>query len=190
MDPRKQQILDKWLQERAKNKSRQRRKKELPEDEGVTINSLMDAVTIILIFLLMNFGADALQVSSSENLQLPRSTTSMNPKSRSTTLTVAADAILVDDKNVLKVKDGKPDIADPDAPTISTLKDHLDELMEIKQKEVELGMKKELADLITVIVHSESPYELVYKVLVTAGSAKFTKFKFAVVKGGQLKQQI
>lgn len=190
MDPRKQKILDEWLKERSKNKSRGRRKAALPEDEGVTINSLMDAVTIILIFLLMNFGSDPLKVSAGENLQLPRSTTNARPKSQTTTLTVAANAILVGDKEVLKVKDGKPDVADPDAPTISSLKEKLDEEMKAKQAQVDAGIKAELDDLITVVVHGESPYELVYKVLVTAGSAKFAKFKFAVVKGGQVKQQI
>ena len=49
-----QQYLEEWLREQAKIKSRNKRKKELPDDGGVTINSLMDAVTIILIFLMKN----------------------------------------------------------------------------------------------------------------------------------------
>ena len=189
MDPRKQKSLDAWLTEQAKAKSRKRRKKELPDDGGVTINSLMDAVTIILIFLLMNFSTDPMKVTPHEKLQLPLSTTMLNAKEKTTTLTVAADGILVDDKPVVTIKNNKVDTSDPNTLTIPQLKDRLDQVVK-ERKELAAALKQNFKDIITIIVHGETHYRLINKVIYTAGQATFTKFKFAVVKGGQLKQKI
>ncbi len=189
MDPRKQKSLDAWLIEQAKAKSRQRRKKELPDDGSISINSLMDAVTIILIFLLMNFSTDPMKVTPHEKLQLPLSTTMLNAKEKTTTLTVAADGILVDDKPVVTIKNNKVDTSDPNTLTIPQLKDRLDQVVK-ERKELAAALKQNFKDIITIIVHGETHYRLINKVIYTAGQATFTKFKFAVVKGGQLKQKI
>jgi biopolymer transport protein ExbD len=189
MDSRKQQSLDAWLKEQAKAKSRKRRKKELPDDGGVTINSLMDAVTIILIFLLMNFSTDPMKVTPHEKLQLPLSTTMLNAKEKTTTLTVAADGIMVDDKPVVTIKNNQVDTSDATSLTIPQLKDHLDQVVR-DRKELAAALKQNFKDIITIIAHGETHYRLINKVIYTAGQASFTKFKFAVVKGGQLKQKI
>jgi len=175
------------LKERSQNKSRKRRKKELPKDEGVTINSLMDAVTIILIFLLMNFGTDILNVKTSDDLQLPRSTTTENPKTRPTTITITAKQLLLDDVPVgVNIKNGQLDVSEgPEALKILKLEEALAASIEEKK-----AKNSELSKEIMLIVHSESPYDILYKVMVTAGSASFTKFKFAVVQGGLVNTSI
>ena len=149
----------------------------------------MDAVTIILIFLLMNFSTDPMKVTPHEKLQLPLSTTMLNAKEKTTTLTVAADGILVDDKPVVTIKNNKVDTSDPNTLTIPQLKDRLDQVVK-ERKELAAALKQNFKDIITIIVHGETHYRLINKVIYTAGQATFTKFKFAVVKGGQLKQKI
>ena len=189
-----QQRLDyvnQWLEDKAKQKSRNRLKKNVPDDGGVTINSLMDAVTIILIFLLMNFSTDPMKVTPHKKLQLPISTTQINAKEKTVTLTVAADQILVNDQPVISIKDNEVDSTDADAKRleIPQLKDFLDQVVEeTKQQNAKLG--KPFKDIITIIAHGETHYRLINKVIYTAGTASFTKFKFAVVKGGQIKQAI
>jgi len=182
-----QKHLETWLKEQAKIKSRNKRKKEVPDDGGVTINSLMDCVTIILIFLLMNFSTDPMKVTPHEKLQLPLSTTQLNAKEKTVTLTVAADAILVNDKLVVMVKNNEVDSSDATSLAIPQLKDHLDKIVEkTKQQNTLLG--RPFKDIITIIAHGETHYRLLNKVIYTAGISSFKKFKFAVVKGGQLKQ--
>jgi len=181
--------MQKWLEEQAKLKSRGRRKKALPDDGGVTINSLMDAVTIILIFLLMNFSTDPMKVTPHEKLQLPTSNTQLSAREKTVTLTVAADQILVNDVPVVNVKNNKVDGAEADNLMIPQLKTHLDEVVkEAKAQNASLG--RTFKDIITIIAHGETNYRLIQSVIFTAGTASFTKFKFAVVKGGQLKQAI
>ena len=191
MNPNQQQHeqMKRWLEEQAKLKSRGRRKKALPDDGGVTINSLMDAVTIILIFLLMNFSTDPMKVTPHEKLQLPTSNTQLSAREKTVTLTVAADQILVNDVPVVNVKNNEVDGAEANSLMIPQLKSHLDEVVkEAKAQNALLG--KSFKDIITIIAHGETHYCLIQSVIYTAGTASFTKFKFAVVKGGQLKQAI
>ncbi|MBM4292637.1 MAG: hypothetical protein FJ138_15490, partial [Deltaproteobacteria bacterium] len=84
MDQKQQMQL--WLDEQAKLKSRDRHKAAPADDQSVNINSLMDAVTIILIFLLMNFSADPMKVTPHEKLQLPNSTTQLVAREKTVTL--------------------------------------------------------------------------------------------------------
>jgi len=64
MDEQQKQ-LQAWLVKQAHLKRRGRMKKEIDTEGGVTINSLMDAVTIILIFLLMNFSTNPMKITPS-----------------------------------------------------------------------------------------------------------------------------
>ena len=75
------EIIADWVQgEKAKARAG-RKKRRLDDSEAtVTINSLMDAMTIILIFLLMNYSMDPLRVDSSKDLKLPISNTELLPK--------------------------------------------------------------------------------------------------------------
>jgi len=185
MDQKQQMQL--WLDEQAKLKSRDRHKAAPADDQSVNINSLMDAVTIILIFLLMNFSADPMKVTPHEKLQLPNSTTQLIAREKTVTLTVAADQILVNDTPVLTVKNNEVDSVEADKLEIPPLKAHLDEVVN-KTKALNAQTGQAFKDVITIIVHGETHYRLVQKVIFTAGISSFTKFKFAVVKGGQIKQ--
>ena len=76
MDEQQKQ-LQAWLVEQARLKRRGRMKKEIDDEGGVTINSLMDAVTIILIFLLMNFSTNPMKITPSKDLELPHPTSEL-----------------------------------------------------------------------------------------------------------------
>jgi len=192
IDAKKQEALEKWLQERSLQKSRARRRKYVPEEGGVTINSLMDVVTIILIFLLMNFSTDSLKISPNEKLDLPKSVTQAGPKERTVTLTVTSEKILVDDEEVIgvKISKNKLETSDPNSMKITPLKNALDKKVK-EQKELLAKIKKGGAkDMITIIIHGGTQFHIVSRVMFTAGQAGFEKFKFAVIKGGSLSSRI
>lgn len=192
MDPQKQKTLEAWLKEQAKIKSRSRRKKKLDDEGGVTINSLMDAVTIILIFLLMNFSTDPMKVTPHEKLQLPISTTLLKAKEKTATITITADGIIVNDGKdgeLATIKNGEVDTSDSQSLELANLRAALDKVVE-EGKLWAAAHKRTYKDIVTIIVHGETQYHIVTKVVYTAGLASFTKFKFAVVKGGQLRQSL
>lgn len=74
-----------------------REKKEVP---GIPLTSLMDAMTIILLFLLQQFNADGALVTAAEGLKLPESVSTVKPK-KAVTVIAMADHIVVENDVVV-----------------------------------------------------------------------------------------
>jgi len=167
--------------ERLRVRIAQRRKH---KEAGLTITSLMDAMTIILCFLLKSVGAEPLNISQSDDLRLPASTTTLNPED-TVPITVTASAILVGPDHVVDVRNGRVDKSqkkgDETSFVISPLLDKLTE--EVKhQKDIASMAGHEWTGVATIVAHKDTPYRLLTEVMYTAGQAEFQNFKFAVVK--------
>ena len=184
----REEAITKWVAEHQNELRKDRKKKRLPTPEAtVTINSLMDAMTIILVFLLMNYSVDPLRIDTSEDLKLPASTTEINPKP-SAAVSITAKGIIVDDKAVVPIKDGTVEKAykqgEESSMQIQPLFEALNEAA-TTQKDIASRIGSKFEGVLTIIAHEETPYRLITEVLYTAGQAEFQKFKFAVVKGAQ-----
>jgi biopolymer transport protein ExbD len=184
---REEAIAD-WVAGQQDTLKKQRKKKRAPGAEAtVTINSLMDAMTIILVFLLMNYSVDPLRIDTSEDLKLPASTTDINPKP-SAAVSITAKGIIVDDKAVVPIKDGTVEKeykqGEESSMQIQPLFEALNEAA-TTQKDIASRIGSKFEGVLTIIAHEETPYRLITEVLYTAGQAEFQKFKFAVVKGAQ-----
>ena len=184
----REEVIQEWLDKHQQEVKKERAKRRVNLDTGgVTITSLMDAMTIILVFLLMNYSVDPIRVDASDDLRLPPSNTEINPQA-SASITVSAVGIVVNDKVVVPVKDGTVDKAfkggDENALQIQPLFEALNEAAQT-QKEISQRIGSKFEGLLTVIAHQETTYRLITEVLYTAGQAEFQKFKFTVLKGAQ-----
>jgi biopolymer transport protein ExbD len=182
------EVIADWVTaEKAKQRTN-RKKRRLDESEAtVTINSLMDAMTIILIFLLMNYSMDPLRVDSSKDLKLPISTTEQLPK-KTIALTISAKAIMLDGKQIVEVKEGAVSKIDKGGEENSMLIQPLLTALTTAantQKEIDRRMGAKFDGMITFITHDDTPYSLLRDCMYTATNAEFKKFKFAVSKGGR-----
>jgi len=188
-DKSREEIISEWVAKQAQQHRKDRKARRLPDgDATVTINSLMDAMTIILVFLLMNYSIDPLRVDSSDDLKLPPSTTDINPEP-SATVTITAVGIVVNDEVVATLHEGQVDktkklSGDETSLQIQPLFEALNEEAS-RQKEMSRLAGSRFDGLLTVIAHDATPYRLITEVLYTAGQAEFAKYKFAVLKGGQ-----
>jgi hypothetical protein len=183
----REEIVADWVASEKKKLRQGRKGKFVPEEVGVTINSLMDAMTIILVFLLMNYSVDPLRIDSSEDLKLPPSTTDIQPKA-SAAVTLTAKGIVVSDKIVAKVVNGAVDKVDKQGDETSLNIQPLFEALNqeaSRQKELASQIGSKWDGVLTIIAHNETPYRLLTEVLYTAGQAEFQKYKFAVLKGGR-----
>ena len=170
--------------EKAKARKNRKSRRGMDGEATVTINSLMDAMTIILIFLLMNYSTDPLRVDTSAELQLPESTTEAKVQ-QSVALTVQSDAIILNNELIVEIKEGKVVGRATDNPMkIPELTTALTEAA-TQQKERDRAKGKNFEGLLTLILHDDTPYELLLKVLYSAGQAEFSKFQFAVSAGGR-----
>ena len=96
---------------------RAKSKKRLQEEGGLTITSLMDMMTIILVFLLKSYSVEDIQVKPSEDLRLPLSSSKKDPEvavnvvvSKRTLSVVAVSVIDVVDSEVAEEYKGKAKI--------------------------------------------------------------------------------
>ncbi len=172
-----------WIQAQ---RARDAKRKKSRDDEGgsaVNINSLMDIMVIILVFLLKNYGDEPIKVVG-EDLKAPDSSTQLTPEDM-TTITITQSSILVNSKKAVGVKDGSVDKSQKKGGetglVITPVFDELTEATNRKKREMKLlGEKYE--PVATIIADQSTPYRLLTEVMYTAGQAEISKYKFAVVK--------
>lgn len=93
------------LQKRKQQAKAERTKRRGKEGTGVvSITSLMDAMTIMLVFLLVSITADPLNVKQDASLQLAKSTIDYNPGVDSIPILVSKDHIVVDHQAVVQIE--------------------------------------------------------------------------------------
>lgn len=166
-------------------KKEKRKKRQLEDPGGLTMNSLMDIMTILLVFLLKSYSTDPVQLKAAPDLKPPFSTSLLKPV-QSTTLTVTLNNILVDDKPVMKVEEGGT-IPEADLESggflVSPLYDSLTSAVDHQKKVQKFNKQSKFEGIITIISDRHVPFSLLTKVMYTAGQAEFSRFKFMVVKG-------
>lgn len=167
----------------AKRAKREKKKRGGDEGGALNINSMMDIMVIILVFLLKQYGEDPLKVQA-EDLKVPSSYSQLRPED-TTTITIGQKMILVDDKLATDVKNGAVDKSQKkggeQSLVIQPLYEALTTAVKKKKREKEL-LSQKYDPIATIIADQTTPYRLVTEVMYTAGQAELSKFKFAVIK--------
>lgn len=171
-------------EQRARAKKREKRKLRHEDDASVmNINSLMDIMVIILVFLLKNYGDQPIKVVG-EDLKAPNSSTPL-PAEDMTTITISQRVILVNNTKAVDVKNGAVDKSQKAGGNtgmqIQKLFDELTEATKRKKREMQL-LNRPYVPTATIIADQSTPYRLLSEVMYTAGQAELSQFKFAVVK--------
>jgi biopolymer transport protein ExbD len=169
----------------AGEEPRKRKKKNVVDDNGgPNINSLMDIMTILLVFLLKSYSADPVQLKAAPDLKPPFSTAQIKPD-QSATVTITLNNLMVDDSPVLKIEQGKVDEAHRSGGgfMIDPLFEALQSAVENQKQIASFNSAAEFSGIITIISDRNVPFSLLSQVMYTAGQAEFNKFKFLVVKG-------
>lgn len=149
--------------------------------EPLKITSLVDLLTILLVFLLQNYSSVELTVTPSEDLHLPVSINTKAPI-ESVQLLLSKQAIVVEGKAVARVT---PDFEIEGVPAktmeIPVVYTALKKQAEIeKQRARRFG--REFNGNITIQAHETLPYKLIAKAIFTAGRAEFGNIKFMAFK--------
>jgi biopolymer transport protein ExbD len=162
-----------------------KRKKRHIEDKkvDVSINSLLDVLSVILVFLMKSYSTSAVQIKPADDLRVPF-TVSAEQVEESTAITITAKDILVDDTSAVVLTKGK--VADSDRseagflidPLFAKLKDEVAHLKKIEQRNPSSKFK----GICTIIADRYVPFPVLAQVMYTAGQAEFGNFKFALIK--------
>ncbi|MEW6441114.1 MAG: biopolymer transporter ExbD [bacterium] len=146
---------------------------------GVNITSLMDAMTIILIFLLYHFSSQDQNIRLEKGVELPKSS-SEKPFKWAINVTLAKNRLLVEDDFVCPIKEGRFIGVGNDPEKIAPLYDRLVNLKDVeKYRQVERDATEPV-----VIFHADKQhrFETINAVMKTAAMAGYPNFRFAVLK--------
>lgn len=129
-----------------------------PEEKpyGISLTSLMDIVTNLLVYTIKIFAISPILVQD-PSVVLPLSTTQENAEESVVVMVTGTQKIVVDGKVVGNLKK---------------------ELLEIKQNQQGFGFTGQ----IVIVADKLTPYRVLVDVLATCAEAGFGKFEFAVVK--------
>lgn len=150
---------------------------------GVSLTSLMDAMTIILLFLLNQFSAEGALVTEAEGLRLPESINLDKPK-KTATIAVSKLGLLFNDDYVSAPEEY---LGPVDPETGFMIKKLFDVLDARAQELIDLGDGPDGEPLFTgeILIQGDKglDYTSFIKVVYTASQAGFTKIKLITVEG-------
>lgn len=145
--------------------------------------SMLDILMAVLFFLLKNYTTVVSDFSVAKDITLPQST-AVRPPEPALQLVVTQSAILLDDKEVVKISNGKISRADlwKDGVTIvklaQALKAQKDKALYIQQR----SDKTSFTGVIVMQADQNLKFELLKKVIYTAGVQDFVMLRLAVIK--------
>lgn len=185
------------------------KKKRRASDEpgGLSINSLMDAVTILLTFLLVSINMDPFSIKQNQYLMLAKSSVSGEPKD-SLAITVTKKEITVDSKRAVPVecmtssntqcrsddeygradnsyaidKIWKEDASDSSFLLVELKKTLESQIETAKELHIRNGRPGEYKSMATIICDKDIPYQIIAQVVHTIGSAGIEQMRFAVIR--------
>lgn len=157
-----------------------RRKKQAVFD--IDITSLLDILTILLVFLLQSYNSSGVIINVPKGIELPRSA-SESLNNFGVNVQVSKTQIWVDDKEVVNTETNvNPVTFDEGGKRITALYDELIRVKEtIKTSEKLSPEAKKFSGLINLVVDKSLKYTYLKKVMYTCAQAGYKEFKFVVL---------
>ena len=142
---------------------------------SLNMNSMMDMMTIILLFLLKSYSTTGALATQSESLKLPESQRTTKPQ-KELNVSVAQDVILVNEQLIMRTVD-----VPVEGIMIPQLEVKLKEYAQ-KEKQLEIEVGKEFTHEVIIQGDESITYELLFRVMYTCGQSEFNKMRLLTVR--------
>jgi biopolymer transport protein ExbD len=154
-----------------------RKSRQYGEASELSLTSMMDVMTIILVFLIKQVDTEGQLVTAAENLVLPNSTSTKVPKEVSLGLVVDHNWVLVDGQQIVETNV----VSEQDSLLVAALDAVLKEKRETEKAALlARGESDEGGGNIIVQLDKNTYYDIMFKVMATCGASGFTNVAFAV----------
>lgn len=174
------------LQQQGQSGKKRGKKKRRPiGNASLSLNSLLDIVTIILVYLLKSFASSPVSVPD-PSVKLPDSSAQLVPEEAAVVM-VTTDKIVINDSAVAEVIDGTHvspnDKRDGEKGYfITPLYDAMVASADNEKKIAQYNPAHAFKGISILICDKRIPFRLLSEVMYTAGQAEYGNFKFAVIK--------
>lgn len=159
--------------------SRLRKKKNQVFD--IDITSLLDILTILLVFLVQSYNSSGVTINVPDGITLP-SSSSESLNTQGVNIQVSANKIWVDDKEVLNTETMPGQLFDQGGRRLIPLFNELVKVKEtIKRSELLSPNATKFSGIANLVVDRTLKYSYVKKIMFTCAEAGFKDFKFVVM---------
>jgi hypothetical protein len=166
----------------AKKKEKAAARRQRPEDKAeLGMTSLMDIVSIIVVYLLKSYASDPVVINPTAGQKIPLSAADA-PIQDGIPIFVTQRGITFDNKKLVNMNaDGDIDPAVVNAHLIGPLYDVLAEEVD-KAKQLAENTGKPWAGRAIVVGDQDLKFSVLVDVMYTAGRAEFTDYSFCVIR--------
>ena len=172
----------------ARDYRRAKRKVRAAEGEVTELNitAMMDMMTIILVFLLKSYQASTINVTMTEHLTVPVSSTQLAPQDN-IGLSISMKEVLVGERRVIEIRDGIIPAAvkeggKADSFYVAAVYDALKKEVDKQKYIAQFNKNAPFTGRVNVVADKRIPYRTLMEVLYTAGQAELGEYKFMVMK--------
>lgn len=163
------------------------RKREEPAEEGLNIYPMMDMMTVLLVFLIMQFSTAASSLQSTNELQLPSSVSTEDIK-EAMVLQIATNEIVIDGEHILDLRNGRVDPSEkrdgPNGFLVTPLERKLQRIRERAQMIAAANAQRQFQGNVQIVADKRTPYRTLSEVIYTLGQAQFRNLRFVLMKEG------
>jgi biopolymer transport protein ExbD len=179
VDPKKKEMV------REKRLAIQRQRRlALMKPVYLNLTSMVDMFTIIVVFLLVSYSVSDVALAPPKDVRLPVSSSSTLPFI-SLKVVVSPRAIMIEDRPVVALNQGKLRQDDVQGMVIYPLYRELKAIMVEREKSVEGVANAKPVDRKVVLQGDRSiPFDTVKRILFTAGQAEYDGFRLSVIRKG------
>lgn len=164
---------------------RRLRKREEDMVEGLNIYPMMDMMTILLVFMIMQFANASANIVQSSELQIPFSTSQMEAE-EAVTLQISRTEIVVEGDTAINLRNGQVDPSQKQGGGTGFLitdlhrmmKQHRDRLKTIAQR----NPSRPFRGQVQIIADKRTPFRTLSEVIYTLGQAEFKSLRFVLIK--------
>lgn len=160
-------------------KKASRREKEI-EEASLGMTSLMDIVSIIVIYLLKSYASDPVLITPIADQKIPMSRVD-SPIQEGSPLYISDKEIIFNEKKLVALKDGEVDPNEVNGHLIGPLYDALAEEAD-KAKQMSESRQTEWDARLILVGDERLQFKTLVDVMYTAGRAEYAEYAFCVIQ--------
>ncbi|MBO6939249.1 MAG: biopolymer transporter ExbD [Deltaproteobacteria bacterium] len=161
-----------------------------PEGHGLNIYPMMDMMTILLVFMVMQFASSsAAAITQSEELRIPYSTTEIE-MGEATPIQISRNAIVVDGNTILELRNG---LVDPSQKQgggtgflITPLFREMGRIRDLQKLIEQRTPSRPFKGEVQIVADSRTPFRTLSEVIYTLGQTEFSNLRFVTNKTGSI----
>jgi biopolymer transport protein ExbD len=167
---------------------RKLRKQPGHDEQSLNIYPMMDIMTIILVFMIMQVANESANITQSDDLQLPW-TTSTQQLTDSLPIQISRTEVIIDGRVAVQLRNGYVDPSQKQGgangflitPLLGVMQEHRDRLKLIATR----NPRRPFTGEVQIIADNRTPFRTLSEIIYTLGQAEFAHMHFVALEDTQ-----